>query len=244
MRRALNIIALAGVALTAAAPASAAVPATVTLAECSVEDHEAAFQARMQLVDGASRMAMRFTLIEETAADRAAPIKAPGLGRWHSSKPGVRSFRYRQGFRNLSENATYRVRVGFRWYSAAGEELERASRRSAPCRQFVELPNLVAQFRKFSPTTSPGVWRYEAVVKNTGKGTATNVPVRFTVDGSVIDTLTLASLAPGESRSLAIRGPQCRRLAKLEVDPDKVITETTDEDNLSEWQCAGLTITG
>ena len=67
-------------------------------------------------------------------------VKAPGLRRWHRSKPGVVSLRYRQGVRNLEENATYRARVDFRWYSSSGAEVLRAQRRSARCRQFVALP--------------------------------------------------------------------------------------------------------
>ena len=51
--------------------------------------------------------------------------------------------------------------------------------------------------------------RYETLVSNTGKAPATGVPVRLTVDGDVVDTVTVASLAPGEKRSLTIRGPEC-----------------------------------
>jgi hypothetical protein len=243
MRRALITTALAAAALAAAAPASAAVPASVRLVDCVVEDHEAAFQARMRLVDGANRMALRFTLLEETAQDETRAIKAPALRRWQTSEPGVRAFRYRQGFRRLAENATYRVLVRFRWYSAAGAVVQRATRRSAPCRQFLELPNLITAFTR-AEEALPGVWRYQAFVRNTGEGPATGVPVRFTVDGDVVDTFTLASLASGETRSLAFRGPRCKRLATVEVDPEKRITETTDEDNLYEFNCADLTNLG
>jgi hypothetical protein len=240
MRRALITTALAVAALTAPAPASAAVPASVRLVNCSFEEHEAAFHGRMRLMEGASRMAMRFTLIEETAADEAAPVKAPRLRRWHRAKPGVRAFGYRQGFRNLPENATHRVRVDFRWYDANGAVVERARRRSAPCRQFDEPPNLVVQLTRIAPSVLPGVMRYEVLVANTGKGAASGVPVRLAVDGDVVDTVTVASLGPGEERSLVIRGPECRRLAKLDVDPEKAIAESSDDDNVFELRCAGL----
>ena len=46
-----------------------AAPASVKLVTCSVETHEATFSARMQQVPGASRMAMRFTLFEQTGAE-------------------------------------------------------------------------------------------------------------------------------------------------------------------------------
>jgi CARDB len=239
MRRALITAALATAALPAAAGA-APVPASVKLAECSIENHSAAFYARMQQLPGASRMAMRFTLLEETGADTIKRVKVPGLRRWRFSKPGVKAFAYRQGFRNLPENASHRVRVDFRWYDAAGNEVERARRRSPRCRQFIELPNLVARITAILPTQVPGVVRYEATVRNSGKAAATGVPVRLTVDGKVVDTVTLASLAPGEVRSVAIRGPQCHRLVRLEADPEKVIAESSDEDNIFELNCAAL----
>ena len=82
--------------------------------------------------------------------------------------------------------------------------------------------------------------RYEAIVQNTGKAAASAVPVRLTVDGDVVDTVTLASLAPGEQRSVAIRGPQCQRVVKLEADPEKAIAESSDDDNAFELSCTAL----
>ena len=239
MRRALLIAALAAAALPAAAAAAPA-PASVKLVECSVEQHSAAFYARMQQVPGSARMAMRFTLFEETGADSVTRVKVPGLRRWHFSKPGVKVFAYRQGFRNLPENASHRVRVDFRWYDSSGAGVERVRRRSPRCRQFVELPNLVAKITAILPTQVAGVVRYEAIVRNTGKAAASAVKVRLTVDGTVVDTMTLASLAPGERRYVAIRGPQCDRLVKLEADPDKAIAESSDDDNVFELDCAAL----
>lgn len=243
MRRALPITtALAAAALTAAAPAPAAVvPASVRVVDCSFERHEAAFHARMRLVEGASQMAMRFTLLEQTGAPRPEANSPAVLRRWHRSKPGVRRFGYRQGFRNLPENATHRVRVDFRWYSADGEIIQRARRRSAPCRQFIVLPNLTIRLLGVAPTTSPGVVRYRVAVRNTGKGEAASVPVRLTVDGDVVDTVTITTVAPDEERRLSIRGPECRRLAKLEVDPARGIAEGSDDDNVFELICASLT---
>jgi hypothetical protein len=242
MRRALKTAALtvaAALVLPAAAGAAPA-PASVKLVKCSIQDHEAAFYARMQKIPGASRMALRFTLLQETADDSAQRIKVPGLRRWRSSRPGVQTFGYRQGFRNLPENASHRVRVGYRWYAEDGTEVARATRRSARCDQFVELPNLVARIAAVLPTKVNGVVRYRALVLNNGKASASSVPVRLTVDGKVVDTVTLASLAPGEQRSVVIRGPACTRLAKLEADPEKAIAESSDGDNVHELSCAAL----
>lgn len=242
MRRGLQTAALLTAAL-AAAPLPAlgeGPPASVKLVACSMEEHEAAFYARMSLVDGADRMAMRFTLLERSGVEGFKPVTAPGLRRWHWSKPGVSAFGYRQRLRNLPANASHRVRVDFRWYSPERVLVARAARRSAPCRQFAALPNLVARIRRVAPTKVPGVVRYEALVSNAGKAPVTGVPVRLTVDGDVVDTVTVASLLPGEERSLVIRGPGCRRVAEVEADPDKAITESSEDDNAHELTCAAL----
>jgi len=239
MRFRLLSAALTTGALVAAASAAGAgaPPASVTVTSCSVAEHSAAFYARMKLVDGADRMALRFTLLERTGVEGDKRVKAPGLRRWHWSKPGVVSLRYRQGVRNLEENATYRARVDFRWYSSSGAEVLRAQRRSARCRQFVALPNLVAKLTDMRPAKVPGVTRYESLVSNTGDATVAAVPVRLTVDGDVIDTVSL-SLGPHDARTVVIRGPECERLARVEADPEKAISETSEADNAHELTCA------
>jgi CARDB len=239
MRRALITAALAAAALPAAAVA-APQPASVKLVKCSVPDHEAAFKGRMQRIQGSTRMAMRFTLLEKTGSQKPKRVRAPGLHRWRTSKPGVATFSYRQGVRRLPENASHRMRVDFRWYASDGGELARATRRSAWCDQFVDLPNLTARLTGVRSTATDGVVRYRAVVSNTGKASATAVPVRLTVDGKVVDTRTVASLGPGESRSITIGGPDCRQLVRLEADPEHAIAESSDADNASELTCAAL----
>ena len=241
MRLRLRTAALTTAALVAAASAAGAgaPPASVRVASCSVAEHSAAFYARMKLVDGADRMALRFTLLVRTGVEGDRAVKAPGLRRWHRSKPGVVSLRYRQGVRNLEENATYRARVDFRWYSSSGAEVLRAQRRSARCRQFVALPNLVAKLTHVGPAKVPGVMRYESLVSNTGDATVAAAPLRLTVDGNVVDTVSL-SLAPHESRTVVIRGPKCNRLARVEADPEKTVAETSEADNAHELTCANL----
>jgi subtilase family serine protease len=136
------------------------------------------------------------------------------------------------------------VRVDFRWYAEDGTEIARTRRRSARCRQFVLLPNLVARITSVGPSKVAGVLRYEALVQNRGKAAATAVPVRLTVDGTVVDTRTIASLAPGEQRTFVFRGPDCDRHATLEADPEQLIAESSDADNAYEVNCAALTNTG
>jgi hypothetical protein len=241
MRLRLLTAVLTTAALAAAASAAAidTQPARVSLLDCSFEDHSATFYARMKLVDGADRMALRFTLLERTGVEGSKPVKAPGLRRWHWSKPGVLALRYRQGVRNLEQNATYRTRVDFRWYSASGAEIQRAQRFSPRCRQFLTLPNLTTQITRVAHTTVPGVMRYEALVTNTGQAAVASVPLRLSVDGDVIDTISFP-LGAGEARSVVIRGPHCQRLVRVEADPEKAIAETSEGDNAHEVNCLNL----
>jgi hypothetical protein len=239
MRFRLPTAVLTTAALVAAASAAGAArpPASVSVTSCSVEDHSAAFYARMKLVDGADRMALRYTLLERTGVEGDRAVKAPGLRRWHWSKPGVVSLRYRQGVRNLEQNASYRAKVDFRWYSASGAEVLRAQRLSPRCRQFVALPNFTARITHIGPAKVPGVMRYESLVSNTGDAAVAAVPVRLSVDGDVVDTVSL-SLASHEARTVVIRGPKCQTLARVEADPEKAIAETSEADNAHELACA------
>jgi len=238
MRFRLLTAVLTTAALVAAASAAAAplTPASVSLVGCSFDEHSASFLARMKLVDGADRMALRFTLLERTGVEGDKAVKVPGLRRWHWSKPGVLALRYRQGVRNLEENATYRARVDFRWYSAAGQEIARAQRRSGRCRQFLTLPNLTTQITGMAPTKVPGVVRYQTLVTNTGQTAVDSVSLRLSVDGDVIDTVSFPLGAGGE-KSVVIRGPQCDRLVRVEADPEKAIAETSEDDNAHEVAC-------
>lgn len=230
------VLTIAALAAAASATGASAPPASVRLVACSFDEHSAAFLARMKRVDGAERMALRFTLLERTGVEGDRRVKVPRLSRWHRSKPGVIRLRYRQSVRNLEENATYRTRVDFRWYSASGTEVLRAQRRSPRCRQFVSLPNLTAQITRVGATSVPGVKRYRALVRNTGHTAVAAAPVRLSVDGDVIDTVSV-SLAAREERTIAIRGPACDRLARVEVDPEKTIAETSEGDNAHELAC-------
>jgi CARDB len=241
MRLGLLTAVLTTAALVAAASAAAVdtPPARASLLDCSFEEHSATFYARMKLVEGADRMALRFTLLERTGVEGDKAVKAPGLSRWHWSKPGVLALRYRQGVRNLEQNASYRVRVDFRWYSAAGVELQRVQRRSPRCRQFLTLPNLTTRITRVTPANVPGVMRYEMLVANTGHAAVAAVPVRLSVDDDVVDTVSFP-LGAGEAKSVVIRGPQCRTLVRAEADPEKTIAETSEADNGHELSCADL----
>ena len=213
-------------------------PASVKLADCSVEESSAAFYGRMRPVPEGDRMWMRFT-VEERQAGGYEPLQARGLSRWHRSKPGVSAFGYRQTVRGLRPGGVYRAKVSFRWYSEAGELVERAKRTSRACRQFDELPNLTSAIARSEPAKAPGVVRYLMRVGNTGVAPAEEVAARLSVDGAVVDTVTIDSLEPGENREVAVLGPPCTRSVSSMVDPDGVIVESSESDNTHTVICQG-----
>ena len=232
------LIAALGAAASFAAAGSP--PASVKTVRCSVARHEAAFHARMERLAGADRMAMRFTLLEWGGAGQFAPVEVPGLRRWHRSRPGVSAFGYRQGVRNLMENAVYSMRVDFRWFSPEGELLRGMRRRSSPCRQYAALPNLQAKVVGQTPGAMPGVVRYHVRVTNDGTAAASDVSVALLVDGDVVDTVGGIALAAGERRVVAIPGPECDRVVEARADPDDTIAESSEEDNAHSAECDDL----
>ena len=236
---------LAALGAVAAAPAAGGVvtpavtPATVKLVDCSRDARSAGFYGRMKRIEGSERMWMRFTLLEKRAAGFEV-LGAPGLERWHKSKPGVGAFGYRQTVRGLQPGASYRMQVNYRWYSAEKQLIARAQRRSVACRQFERLPNLTASVVGARPTKVDGVLRYGVRVQNSGVAAAGGVAVRLAVDASVLDTVTVAFLRPGESRLLGFRGPPCTSSVTAAADPDGVLVESSEEDNVHELPCADL----
>jgi hypothetical protein len=237
----LSIVAAASLAAAPATPAAAVArgPATVKMAGCSIEDASALFIARMRQVEGSERMALRFRLLEK-AGRGFHSLKAPGLGRWRKSKPGVGAFAYKQAVRGLEAGSLYKAEVDFRWLDAEGEVIQTDRRRSAACRQFDVLPNLTATPIAARPTADPGVLRYRVLVTNEGIAQATGVPVRLTVDRAVIDTVVLSALLPAERRVIGIQGPACTGSVKAEADPDGVIVESSESDNARELRCTDL----
>jgi CARDB len=226
-------------AATAPAVSDVGLPASVKVKECSIEDESALFIARMRQIEGSDHMWLRFKLLEKGDTGFHV-LKAPGLGRWRKSKPGVGTFAYKQAVRGLESGSLYRAAVDFRWYDAEDNLLQTTRRRSQACRQFDVLPNLTATPIAAKTLRQQGVIGYRVLVTNEGIAAATGVPVRLSVDGDVVDTVTVPALAPAERRVLTIQGPACTRSVKAEADPDGVIVESSESDNAHEIDCAAL----
>lgn len=233
--------------VTAAAAAVVATPAagdgrplaTVKVNACSIEGRSALFVARMHEIDGGARMYLRFRLLEKGAAG-FRQVKTPGLGRWRKSKPGVGTFAYKQAVKGLEAGSLYRAQVDFRWYDADGNLVQSIRRRSPACRQYDVLPNLTATPVGEKALRQPGVVRYRVLVTNEGIARATGIPIRLTVDGDVVDTVTVDKLPPAGRVVIGISGPACTQSVKVEADPDGVIVESSEADNAHEVSCSAL----
>lgn len=210
----------------------------VKLVSCTPEEHEAVYQARMAQIPDADHMGVRFTLLSQVPGKLETRVKVPALSRWRKSKPGVGTFAWKQELLNLAAGATYRVQVDFRWFDAAGAVLRKSRTRSAPCRQYSDLPNLTVKLVSSSPAAVEGMSRYRVRVENVGAATASGASLRLSVDGTVAQTQPLAALAAGESRTVPVVGPACTQWVEAAVDPDDGVVELSESDNTHSFACA------
>ena len=233
--------ALAGLTLPAAAGARDSA-AGVRVLECSqgpsASDRHATFRAVAARVAGARSMRVRLRLEERTPRADWRPVGAPGLGVWRRSRPGVGRFAVRQRVLELAEGSSYRVLARFRWYDAGGKVILRARRRSRPCRQPGDLPNLrVRRVVVTSLAGPPLVAAYRVDVANRGSAPAPPSRVRLNVDGGVVDTVAVPSLAPGETRPVWLTGPPCGITLNATVDPSDAVREADELDNTLVRDC-------
>jgi len=232
------LAALSGaVAAYAADTPGASVPAA-RLADCDTggPDRSAVFYGRMDGLPGATRMAMRFTILEKLGRDGTwAKLDVPGLRPWHRSAPGVKTFGYKQTVDNLHSGAAYKARIQYRWSTAAGITVDSATRDTPPCRG--GLPNLTIDGVGVRPGPTDDTRTYRVTVENRGRSEADGVDVVLSVDRAVLDTLTIDQLDGGDSRTLSFVGPVCARSMRVRVDPDNTVGEVEEDDNVRSFGC-------
>lgn len=223
-------------------PSSAHAATTgVKVVECRTgkvpELRTATFEGTVRSVKGASRMAMRFQLREQTpGASSPQTVKAPDLMPWRRSRSGVKAFSYSQTVKGLASGVTYSVNVQYRWFNSAGKIIRRAERDSGTCVQDGDLPNLVLGAVKSAPGSVDGTAVYTVQVGNTGQGDAQSLTVSLIADGAHIDTRTIDGLEAGEFTTVKFTGPYCRRLRAV-VDRGQTVPETVESDNDLRARC-------
>jgi hypothetical protein len=234
-----SLVLIAGAALPSAADAGWT--SAVKVNRCSRALDEAVFHGKMRRVPDSERMAMRFTLLQRTGMEGFLPLPAPKLGKWHRSRTDVRGFGYRQIVRNLAEGSVYAMRVDFRWYGEDGELVKRSRKRSATCPEPNTLPNLRVRITGVKETADEGSDRYFVKVMNYGAAPAENVAVSLTVDGATGGSATVPLLYAKGSRTVTIRAPECESFLQATADPDELIAEKNELDNVHHLACQDLT---
>lgn len=234
------LIALAlAIPLAAPAAAQAAPTSSVHLTKCRTgaepEQRHATYRARMHSVSGSVRMGLRFELLARRPGHAAEQIRDKKLNALHRSHEGVVNYSYKQTIRQLNPGGSYRTRVKFRWYDANGHVIKRATRYSKACKQTGGLPNLVVSAVSFSEGPS-GTTDYTVSIGNTGESPAEDFRVTLIVDGAVVDERNVARLDAGDSQSIELNGPSCRKVRAV-VDSDHEVVESIEDDNSLKTGC-------
>src|SRR5436190_11932040 len=173
-------------------------------------DGAATFEARMRALPRTARMQLRFTLQARTPdRPRYASIAAPNFGAWVSAAPGTARYVYTKRVENLLAPASYRVKLRFRWLDATGKVIARDQAYSRPCRQPDPRADLSVRSLGVQTLANPARDRYVVYVRNTGRSTADPSSLEFTVAGTLLGSVPVASLAPGEGTLVSIDGPAC-----------------------------------
>jgi hypothetical protein len=243
MRRIATTAAVLAAALGACVAAQAAdTPATggivAKLVDCGVttSDRSATFYARMDTVPGASKLALRFVILERLGRDDVwSKVDVPALRQWHTSLAGVKRYGWKQTVDNLHAGGAYKARVQYRWLTAGGAVLDTQTHETPTCRG--PLPNIALGALTSRPGPTADTWIYRVEVQNTGKTDADNVDVALSVDKAVLDTVTLDHLAAGDTRTASFTGPACRHQVRVQADPSNSIGERFEDDNSVGFPC-------
>jgi hypothetical protein len=219
---------------------AAADAASVKVVDCTPALDPAArsatFEARVRAARGSDRMQLRFTLQvrDEGIGTRWRKVVAPGFDQWLTSASGVRKYAYTRTIQNLAAPASYRTTVRFRWLDEDGLVLRSTRVTSAACRQPDMRPDLEPVRLDVAPGPDLDTYRYHAVVRNSGRTPAGAFDVSF---GDSTEHVT--GLAPGAQQTVTFTGPACVADTLLTVDPDELVDERDETDNVLVPACPG-----
>lgn len=238
------VILLVAALAAGSAPAAQAgdVPAGVRVLTCEAwkagKPGQVLYSAHMRAVSGTARMALRIRLLEKYGNGDFKRVSAEGLNVWRKSRAGASAFRYRQRVRGLHRGAVYRAVVRYRWFGSDGEVFMKARRRSEICSQGDALPNLQVAAIETAPGDVENTAVYRATIVNRGAAAAQDIGALLRVDGEVVDeSETIDALQPGEERTVEFNGPVCKEKMRVVVDPDELIAESRERDNVRTLSC-------
>jgi hypothetical protein len=210
--------------------------AKVLACDVTSSARSATWYARMDTVPGASKLQLRFQLLERLGkVETWSKLDVPALRPWHTSQAGVKRFGWKQTVDSLRLGGAYKARVQYRWLSASGAVLASQTREAPVCRG--PLPNVVVGNLTVTPGPTEETRTYQVDIQNTGKLDAGAVEVSLSVDKAVLDTVTLDGLAPGQSATASFTGPLCRHAVRVQADPGNSIGESIEGDNSQLFAC-------
>jgi hypothetical protein len=227
--------AVALAARQADAPATPALVAKVVSCDVTSDPRSATFFGRMDTQQAASKMQIRFQLFERLGKGDWNRLDVPALRVWHTSQAGVRRYGWKQTVDALRTGGAYKARIQYRWLSATGTVVDTEVRDTPVCRG--PLPNITVGALTVKPGPTADTRSYRVEVSNTGKIDAQQVDVSLSVDRAVLDTITLDSLAPGQTRTAVFTGPVCQNGIRVKADPGNSIGETIEDDNSQHFAC-------
>jgi CARDB len=221
-------------ALAAASPVARASTTFGAVAVRSCGHAVAVFEGRLAPLAGAAKAQMRFTLQARTPdAPEWRSVAAPGWGSWITAPKGVR-YVYDRRVERLLAPADYRATVEFRWRDADGRTLRHERATSRLCRQPDPRPDL-------SVTALHPELRYDATIRNSGRGDAGPFTVAFTRNGAPLGSVWVPGLAAGASYSAVLSGaPACAPgdVVTAEVDAEDVVDEVDEDGNVLSVTCS------
>jgi len=204
----------------------------------------AVFVGSMPQIPGATRMEMRFELLQASGAtdpavaDGFVKLAVPKWSQWLKSQPDRAGFVYRKKVVGLVGPGVYRALVHFRWRDAEGKVVRTTARRSAGCAQPDLRPNLVPSSVTAEPTGTDTA-DYRVVVRNTGRSSAGPFSTALSTPGSGPVSELVDGLDPKERAIVLLEGPRCApgTTIDLTVDPAGAIDEADETDNAITVAC-------
>jgi CARDB len=242
MRRCVLTLALACAVLpgTAASASAKKLPGKAQARILDCKQGSFSVEAAMTTADKSQRLAVRYEVLQRLPGEDFK-IRKDALGvatGWVMADPGYTGYKNDQVVTSVTQGATYRVRVRFRWTDAAGHVVARISRVTNACKQKETRADLRINRLSVEPGPGPATRRYVAIVRNVGRTPTGSFDVLLSV-GDREYRRTVAALGPGQRTTVVFQAPRCRagEAVIAGADPDKVVDEASEDNNSAVAAC-------
>lgn len=197
-------------------------------------------EAAMTTADKTQRLAVRYEILQRLPGEDFK-VRKDALGvatGWVLADPGYTGYKNDQVVSAVTQGATYRVRVRFRWTDATGHVVARTTRITNACKQKETRADLRINKLSVQPGPGPASRRYVALVRNIGRSAAGSFDVLLSVGGREYRH-TVSGLGPGERTTVVFQAPRCRsgEAVIAGADPDKIVDEAFEDNNSAVAAC-------